>query len=180
GAAVLLGGALHAVGEIGLTVEFLHRAQGEHPNDLWLNCHLGAFLLYLKPPRAAEGVGYLRAALALRPDSLGVLLLLGIALRDQGQPPGGIRAFEKAIAVKPNFATAHYHLGNVLQRQDDLPGAIAAFEKAIALKPDIAEAHDKLGSVLQRQGKLPGAIAAFEKAIALKRDFAQAHTSLAE
>src|SRR5262249_10479039 len=137
GAAVLMGEALHAVGEIGLLGEFLRRAQREHPDDFWLNFDLGVFLmdLPLQSARAGEAVGYLRAALGLRPNSPHVVKNLGTALHDQGDLPGAIAAFEKAIAFKPDFAVAHYNLGNALYHQGDLPGAIAAYRKAIEFKP---------------------------------------------
>jgi tetratricopeptide (TPR) repeat protein len=180
GAAVLMGRALHAVGEFGLLVEFLRRAQREHPDDFWLNYDLGAFLMDMpvKSARAGEAVGYLRAALGLRPNSPHVLKNLGTALHDQGDLPDAIAAFEKAIAFKPDFAAAHYNLGNALYDQDDQPGAIAAYRKAIGFKPDFAEAHGNLGNVLRQQGDLPGALAACRKAVALKPDLAGSHVNL--
>ncbi len=177
-AATLMGKALRDLGEAGLAVEFLRRAQEDHPSDFWLNQDLGSCSLDLKSARASEAVGYLRAALALRPDSPGILLNLGNALRDQGDLPGAVTAYLKAIALKPDFAKARDNLLLMLRAQGDLPRAVATFQKAITLKPDLAPAHLNLGHALYAQGDLAGALVAFQKAIALKPDFAEAQVDL--
>jgi serine/threonine protein kinase/tetratricopeptide (TPR) repeat protein len=179
-AATLMGQALRDLGEVELAVEFLGRAQQDHPSDLWLNLNLGSCLWSLKLARPGEAVGYLRVALALRPDSPGILNILGIALRDQGDQPGAVAAFQKAIALKPDFATARENLLHILRDQGDLPRAVAAFQEAIAFKPGYAQAYLNLGHALHALEDLPGAVAAFQKAIALKPDFAQAHLGLGE
>jgi tetratricopeptide (TPR) repeat protein len=178
GAAVLMGYALREVGEIEPAVEFLRRAQRDHPGDFWVNQDLGRALRNVKSARAGEAVGYLRAALVLRPDSPGALVNLGVALHDAGDLPGAIAAFENAIALKRDYAAAHNNLGIALHDQGDLPGAIAAYQKAIALKPHVASTYSNLGNTLRDQGDLPGAIAAYQKAIALKHDYAKAYNNL--
>ncbi|MGH7173193.1 MAG: protein kinase domain-containing protein, partial [Gemmataceae bacterium] len=178
GAAVLMGNALCQLGDIGLAVEYLRGAQQEYPSDFWLNQNLGSLLMHLKSARMCEAVGYLRAALALRPDSPGVLVNLGLALRDQGNIAGALAAFQKAIARKPDYAMAHCNLGDTLGQQGDLAGALAAYQKAVALKPNYAYAHYLLGNALRDQGNLSGALAAFQKAIALKPNYAEAHCNL--
>jgi tetratricopeptide (TPR) repeat protein len=176
---VLLGGALRSLGDTELAVEFLRRAQQEHPGDYWLNQELGHTLMHLKSPRAnAEAAGYFRAALALRPDNPVSLVTLAEALVEQGDLPGAVAACQKAIALKPGFATAHCELGFVLLAQGDLPGARAEFGKVIALEPDLAEGQWNMGNVLRRQGDLPGALAAYRKTITLKPNDAIAHCSL--
>jgi tetratricopeptide (TPR) repeat protein len=178
GNAVLMGHALRELGEIRLAAEFLRRAQQEHPSDFWLNQNLGLLLTHQKAARPGEAVGYLRVAVALRPDSPGALVNLGIALRADGDLPGASAAFQKAIDLKPNFATAHSNLGNALRERGDLPGAIAAYRQAIELKPDHARAHNNLGVALRDQGELPGAIAACQKAVALQPHSAEARNNL--
>jgi tetratricopeptide (TPR) repeat protein len=176
--AVLLGRALSELGDRGLAVEFLRQAQLEHPNDFWLNEELGLSLIHLKSPRAGEAVGYFRAALALKPDSPGGLLNLGNALREQGDVPGALAAYQKAITLKADYAEAYDNLGVAKRDQGDLAGAIAAHQKAITLKPDHALAHNNLGTALIDQDDLPGAIAAFQKAVILKPNYAEAQYNL--
>ncbi len=177
--AVLLGGMLHSLGDKELAVEFLRRAQQEHPSDYWLNQELGQSLMHLKSPRAAaEAVGYFRAALALRPDSAVSHVSLAKALVFDGDLRGAVAVCQKAVALKPDFATAHNDLGFALLALGDLPGARAALQKVIALEPDLPEGQWNMGNVLRRQGDLPGAVAAYRKATTLKPDDAVAHCSL--
>ena len=63
----------------------LRRAQQKYPADFWVNYHLGMALQTLTPPKLEEAVRFLTAALALRPESVGVHLNLGNALARQGQ-----------------------------------------------------------------------------------------------
>jgi serine/threonine protein kinase/Flp pilus assembly protein TadD/thiol-disulfide isomerase/thioredoxin len=175
----LLGLALKVLGDIELAVEFLRLVQQEYPSDFWINEILGISLIEFTPPRAAEAVRYLQAAVALRPDSPGGLLNLGLALRNAGDLPGAIAVNQRAIALKPDYAEAHYNLGLALNAKGDLPGVIAAFRKVITLKPDAyAEAHYYLGNALNDTGDLPGALAAYRKAITLKPDYAEAYNNL--
>jgi tetratricopeptide (TPR) repeat protein/serine/threonine protein kinase len=177
-AAVLMGHALREVDEIELAVDFLRQAQRDHPADFWVNQDLGRTLRNVKSARAGEAVGYLRAALVLRPDSPGALVNLGIALYYDRDLPGALAAFQKAVALKRDYAAAHSNLGMALHAWGDLPGALAAYKQAIALKPDFATPYSGLGTALCDQGALPSAIAAFEKAIALESGFAKAHNNL--
>jgi serine/threonine protein kinase/tetratricopeptide (TPR) repeat protein len=177
-AAVLMGKGLHDLGEAGLAVEFLRRAQQEHPSDLWLNLVLGMYLFQLRPAQAGEAGGYLRAALALRPDSPGVLYELGMTLGCQDDLPGAIAAYQKAIALQPDVALFHFALGQVFWKQGDLRGAVAAYQKASALRPDLAKFHFALGEAFEKQGDLPGAVAAYQKTIAITPSYAPVYVAL--
>jgi serine/threonine-protein kinase len=174
----LLGHRLRGLGDQVLAVEFLRLVQQEYPSDFWINEYLGISLIDFKPPRAAEAVGYLRAALALRPDSPGGLLNLGVALHNAGDLPGALATYRKAITLKPDYAEAQNALGNALRAKGDLPGAVAAYQKAIALRPDCVEDYLSLGIALQAKGDLPGAIAAYQSVIALNPDCVQAYNNL--
>ena len=175
---VLLGAALAGIGERPLAVDVLRSAQQQQPNDFWINHQLALNLSVLKPSRPGEAVGYYRAALALRPDSPGAHLNLGIALSDQGDLADAVAEYKKAIALKPEYPQAHYNLGIALHDQRDLPGAVAELKKAIDLKRDFAQAHHNLGHALRGQRDMPGAVAEYKKAVDLKPDFAEAHCSL--
>jgi serine/threonine-protein kinase len=175
---VLLGEVLTRVGAYTLASEVLRRAQHQHPNDFWLNHDLAYYLEHLGPVQAAEAVGYYRAALALRPDSPGVHLNFGVALRTKGDLPGAIAAYRKALALNPAYAEAHCNLGSALQARDDLSGAIAAYRRALELKPGLAMAHMNLGNALIYKGDLPGALAALRRAVALAPGLALAHYNL--
>jgi serine/threonine protein kinase/Flp pilus assembly protein TadD len=175
---VLLGAVLGGAGERALAAEMLRSAQRRHPGDFWVNHNLAWALERSKPARPAEAVRYYQAALALRPDSPGVRLNLGNALRAQGDLPGAAAECRKALELRPGNAYGHNNLGVALRAQGDLAGAVAEYRKAVKLRPDYAEAHNNLGAALANLGDLAGAVAAFRKAIDLRPDYAEAHTGL--
>jgi Flp pilus assembly protein TadD len=175
----LLGKALLLAGLPEEAAVFLRHAQGRHPGDFWLNHDL-AFVLSakLRPPRAAEALGYFRAALALRPGSPGVHLNLGGVLLVQGDLPGAEGYYRRAVELDPKSAAPRWHLGMVLHLQGDLPGAVACCRKALEIDPDDAGAYTQLGLGLRRQGDLPGAAACFRRATGLTPENATAHFNL--
>jgi tetratricopeptide (TPR) repeat protein len=160
-------------------IEFLRRAQARYPADFWINHNLAFALMELKPPRPEEAVGFYRAAVAIRPESPGVHLNLGSALRNMGRLDEAIEAFRKAIDLKVDYAVAHGSLGAALRDKRMLDEAIAECRRAIDLKPDYAEAYYNLGVTFYDKGLLDEAIADFRKAIDLKPSFVLAHRGLA-
>jgi Flp pilus assembly protein TadD/serine/threonine protein kinase len=175
---VVLGVALGVTGQAPLAVKVLGRAQRLHPGDLWINFELAVQLLHLEPPRAAEAVGFFRAALGLRPGDPLVRTNLGAALERQGKLDEAEAEYRAAIAVKPDFATAHYNLGVVLAHQKRLAEAEQEFRRALRLKPNDPEGHVALGRILARRDKLNRAEAEFRKALRLFPKFARAHAAL--
>ena len=65
--------------------QLLRRAQQQHPADFWVNEMLGRALQDLTAPELDEAVRFLTAAVALRPESPGAHLNLGVALDNKGQ-----------------------------------------------------------------------------------------------
>jgi serine/threonine protein kinase/Flp pilus assembly protein TadD len=159
-------------------VQLLRRAWRQHPADFWVNEDLGLLLYQTEPKRWAESVRYLTAAVALRPDSPGAHLNLGLALRAGGQLDEAIACYRRAIALDPNFVAAHSNLGNALAELDQVDEGIACCRQAIALDPKSASAHYNLGTVLHGMGRLDEAIASFRRAVALDPKFANAHCNL--
>jgi serine/threonine-protein kinase len=160
-------------------VKVLQQAQQRHPDDFWLNHELGWWCLnHLQPPRLEEAIRYYTVAVALRPQSYGARLNLGIALMARGKVEEAIAEYKKAIRLKPDFPEAHSNLGATLLDQGRYKEAEAASHKAIRLKPDYPEAHYHLGTALGRQGRHKEAEAALREAIRLKPDYAEAHCNL--
>jgi serine/threonine-protein kinase len=83
--------------------EFMRAAQQRHPGDFWINYLLGCFWWEEYPQ---EAVGYLRAAVAIRPTSDGAYLMLAKALRSAGDSEGAIAAFRRSVALNPGHADA--------------------------------------------------------------------------
>jgi serine/threonine-protein kinase len=156
-------------------VPLLRSAQERYPADFWLNFTLGTFLWSAKPE---EAVGYLRAALALRPNCSTVYSNLGNALGRKGQVEEAIACHHKAIALDPKNALAHLNLGVALSAKGPVDEVIACYQKAIALDPKLAWAHRNLGAVLADKGQVEEAIACYHKALALDPKDAGAHYNL--
>jgi tetratricopeptide (TPR) repeat protein len=164
----LLGEAHLVAGLPGEQVAFLRAAQLAHPDDFWINRDLAyALLAVLRPPRAAEALGYFRVALALRPGNPGVQYNLGNALLELRDLAGAAGCYRRALALNPKRAPAQDSLGLVLQKQGDLPGAIARYRKALALNSRNGRIHYHLGDALRRQGDQPRALACFRRALEL-------------
>jgi tetratricopeptide (TPR) repeat protein len=104
-------------------VELLRRAQRQYPADFWVNHNLGVVLQEVSPPQREEAVRFLTAAVALRPESPGVHLNLGNALRDTGQGDEAIACCQKAIVLDPKIVNAYKSLGWALKEKDQLDEA---------------------------------------------------------
>ena len=70
-------------GASGAVLALLQRAQLAFPGDFWINHDLGMALGNCQPPQHEESIRFMTAAVALRPDSAGVRLNLGITLAER-------------------------------------------------------------------------------------------------
>jgi serine/threonine protein kinase/Flp pilus assembly protein TadD len=170
--------ALRDTGATELLEKVLRQQQQRYPGGFWANQDLAGFLLERKPPRLDEGIGFLRAALAIRPQSPSAHVELGIALSQKGQRDEAIVCYRQAIRLNKDFALAHYLLGNALKIQGDVDGAIASYREAIRLKPDYVVVHNNLGAALDDKGLWDEAIASYTETIRLKSDYAHPHNNL--
>jgi len=159
-------------------VELLRRARGQYPADFWLNEHLGQLLGETQPQRWPEAVRYLTAGVALRPDSVGAQLNLGVAFANGGQWEEAIACYHRALEIDPQFADAHNNLGRVLMDKGRLDEAIACYLRALECEPKLAEAHTNLGMARKRQGRLDEAIACYLRALECNPKLALAHNNL--
>jgi serine/threonine protein kinase/Flp pilus assembly protein TadD len=175
---VLLASALGGVRRWGAAARLLRRAQQDHPADFWINFKLAYSLSEHQPPDWTEVVAFLRAALALRPQSPVAWNNLGVVLHEQKRLGEAVAACRQAIKLKPDYAEAHYNLGNALYDQKKPDEAVAAYKKATKFKPDYAEAYNNLSLALYQQNKLDEAVAACHKAIRIKDDHANAYNNL--
>jgi serine/threonine-protein kinase len=176
--AVLLARVAKGTAEAERAVAVLRQAQQRHPDDFWVNRELGWCLYKVRPPRLEEAICYYSVAVALRPQSPGARLKLGLALKDKGRMDEAIECFYKAVELDPTYAGAHTSLGLALQGQGKVDEAIECFHKAIALDPRLAYAHINLGLAMKAKGKLDEAIACYKKAFEIEPGLALAHTNL--
>jgi serine/threonine protein kinase/Flp pilus assembly protein TadD len=176
--ALLLASVLGQIHEHSLALTVLRQAQERYPADFWLNQDLGYLLMRMGPAQSHEAVGFYRAAVALRPESPGVHVNLGVSLNQLDRVAEAEAEFRTAARLKPDYATAHFDLGNTLQQQHRTPEAEAEFRAAIRLDPAYAEAHANLGRIFRETGRTAEAEAEFRTAIKHKPALATAHTSL--
>jgi tetratricopeptide (TPR) repeat protein/tRNA A-37 threonylcarbamoyl transferase component Bud32 len=159
-------------------ITLLIREQHRNVADFWVNESLGLLLFLSQPPRLEEAVRYLNIAVALRPQSPGAHLNLGMALMHKGQVDDAIAEFREALRIKEDYAVAHYHLGNMLREKGRLDEAISELRQALAIKKDYPEAHNTLGSALWAKGQLDEAISECRQALALQKNQPEAWNNL--
>jgi tetratricopeptide (TPR) repeat protein len=175
---VLLAGHLAKMGGIDEATALLRRAQEQFPGDFWINHSLASYLSRMRPPRWGEAIRFYTAAVALRPDSPGARLNLGVALWRKGRLAEALAVYRCLIDRKPDYAEAHCNLGAILWEMGRRDEGVAAIRRALERKPDLAEAHSNLGRALGHRGRLDEAVAAYRRAIALRPDLADAHLHL--
>jgi tetratricopeptide (TPR) repeat protein len=153
----------------------LRTVQRRRPEDFWLNRALGAVLVATRP---AEAVGFMRAALVLRPRDAGATIDLGWALETGGAPGEALAAHRRAIALDPKSAWGHYGAGNALLSLGRPGEALADYRRAVELDPKLAAAQIGVGTALRRLGRPGEALAAYRRAIELDPKRAVAHNVL--
>src|SRR5262249_55028975 len=124
-----------------------------HANDFWLNHELAMALRKVGPrgatdtvlDRTAERLGYFHTAVALRPNSPGAWLNLGVALGQLKRYAEAEGAFRRAIELKREYGSAHKNLGRTLSSAGRLEEAIVSFRRAAELIPGDAQLHYILG-----------------------------------
>jgi serine/threonine-protein kinase len=157
--------------------EVLRRGQLAHSGDFWLNYGLFEILRDL-PPRREEALGYLRAAVAVRPDSPAAHASLGILLSEQGKLAEAEQEYRAALRLNPDYAPAHNNLGALLAKQGRPAQAEVEYREAIRSSPALPEAHIGLGSLLAKHGKLAQAEAEFRAALSSNYKLPEVHNNL--
>ncbi|HJZ91946.1 MAG TPA: protein kinase [Gemmataceae bacterium] len=145
--AILLARVLTETGAKDKAVELLFRAQRRHPSDLRLNYELA---WRLSPSAYAEQLGFLRAALALRPESPGLNTAVGRKLELMGEVDHAIAHYRIAIDLKPGSAIPHGMLGSALETKQAWTDAITAYTNAIAIDPYYCR---RRGELFTRMGR---------------------------
>ncbi len=109
----------------------LTNTQTRRPEDFWINFLLGT---YWDQERPQQAVGYLRAAIAVRPTSDQAYNLLARVLRRAGDPEGGLTALQNVVALNPN------------------PSNLKELAKLLAPKGRLNEVHDDWKKHLRNHG----------------------------
>jgi Tfp pilus assembly protein PilF/SAM-dependent methyltransferase len=137
-----------------------------------------AALQHHQAGRLAPAEGHYRQILAVDPNHVDSLHLLGVIASHAGRNDAAVDLIGKAIALNDREPAFHSNLGNALQGQGRLDEAAASYRRALALDPDYAKAHYNLGKALKDRGKLDEAVVCYRRAIVLEPDYAKAHNNL--
>jgi tetratricopeptide (TPR) repeat protein len=165
---------LRNAGAVDAAVRVLGQTVGRYPSEFWVNEDLAYCLSRTRPPRWQEALRFYMAARALRPQSPGVRLNLGVALAATGDLEGAIAAYEEAIHLKPDYATAYYNRGNAYRLLGRREQALADYTKAIELRPDHTSAWYNRGNAYRLLGQKDRALADYTRAVALNPGYAKA------
>ena len=92
-------------------------------------------------------------------------LLLGAALRGQGQLPAALQVLAPLARSQPRAAAAQAELGQVLAELGRSREAVEALRRAVALNPRLSDAWRALGDQLDLLGDVAGASQAYDRQI---------------
>ena len=128
--------------------------------------------------RMAEAERLYAAILAVRPDHIDALQMMGLVKLALGQPAEALRLVSAAMRVRtpsPQILLNHGLVLNALKRHQE---AIESFDQAIKLKSKYAEAHNNRGAALASLSRNDEALESLRKAVAIKPDYAEAHYNI--
>jgi tetratricopeptide (TPR) repeat protein len=158
------------VGELGnrgfdLEIDILRRAQLNYPADYWINCRLGVTLTFLGSPPAIvqEGMGYLRAAVAIRPQDAQTLLHLAKGYERLEERDHATACYGKALEAAPQDAAVQNSVAWGFATHPDIKmrnpaRAVEAAKRAVELSPQAGHIRNTLGVARYRAGEFKEAL----------------------
>ena len=177
-----LGRSLNEHGASEKAVEVLTAAHRRHPEHFWLNLYLGSILRWgVKPPRYLESAGYVRAALAMRPQAVRVHLELGGSLLSPEHVDEAISHFRRAIELQPDYAHPHASIGMALTMKGDWAGAIKSYQTCLRgnITPRLAaRTYYDMGNAYKSTQDVDNAIASWQKSIQIEPRYFWPHHAL--
>jgi len=125
--------------------------------------------------RMAEAEDLYRQVLAVDPNHVDALHMLGVLAYQAGKAEAAVDLIGRAIALQGANASFHNNIGEAFRYLGRLDEAVAHLTKATELDPDGAEGYMNLGNALREQGRLEQAIERYRRALDLKPDYPEAH-----
>ncbi|MGH8232737.1 MAG: tetratricopeptide repeat-containing sulfotransferase family protein [Rhodanobacteraceae bacterium] len=117
--------------------------------------------------------------LALVPDNVDAIRMLGVAVQRRGDHVRAIDCFRQALTVWSEDSALHVGLGIALYEHGDIDEAVAHLRRACKLAPASVSAWFNLGEALEQQTYAEEAIAALRCALELDPSHVSARLSLA-
>jgi tetratricopeptide (TPR) repeat protein len=165
---VLLGHGTTVAGDPRLGVVALRRAMLADPRDPWVHARMAYAFEQLREPAAS--LRHASAAVALRPESAQLSLMLGDALVMNQQSRGAIPVYRRAVKLDPTILRSYIGLGLALFDQKDYRGTIRACEDAIRHAPTDALPYYVMASGYNALKEDAAAVKAIRKAAELGPD----------
>ena len=124
--------------------------------------------------RIADAERLYAAVLAMRPDHIDALQMLGVIKLARGELSTALRLVTAAMQMRPKSPQILLNYGLVLNAMNRHEEALTSFDEALKHKGLFAEALNNRGSVLVTLGRSAEALDNFKRAIAIKPDYADA------
>jgi Tfp pilus assembly protein PilF/SAM-dependent methyltransferase len=128
--------------------------------------------------RLSEAEGIYRNILAVQPNHVNSLHLLGVIAHQVGRNEIAVELIGQAIAANKRDADFHSNIGVALRELGRLDEAVEHFRQALKLRPDYADAHNNLGLCLKEQGQFAEAESRYRRALSISPDHGNAHNNL--
>ena len=121
----------------------------------------------------------LTSVLALAPDHVDAIWMLGAAAQQRGDHAQAIDCFRRVLQIAPDDPAVLVNLGIALHEHGDAGEALATLRRACGLAPRASAAWFNLGKALEKQAYTREAVDAFRTVLDLDRSHAAARLSLA-
>jgi tetratricopeptide (TPR) repeat protein len=164
---------------VGRAEQILLAAHRQQPGDYWLLMTLGNLEVISDGDVARRRMGWLQAALAVRPKSAVAWNCYAVARYYQGEFDAAVAAYLEAIRLNGRYPDPVINLAIVLNKKGDTSVAVAVLREAVRLAPDVPEPHHYLSHALRAVGDLQGALESSRRAASLARAEPGSHQTLA-
>jgi protein O-GlcNAc transferase len=138
-------------------------ASSRHGSDARIRELLRAGFEHRNSGRHAAARESFEEILALDPENVDALHLLGHLLSLQGRPSEAIPLLERAVKLQPGSAEIHFNLGNAYETQGLLNEALASLENALRLRPGFGAALNNLANIAKKLGMTDRAEACYRE-----------------
>ncbi|MCI0379141.1 MAG: protein kinase [Gemmataceae bacterium] len=129
---LLLVRALHRAGAVGKSEWLLFALQQRRPDDFVVNFELATLLAFMRRERHEQAIGFMRAAIAIRPDIATLHQNLGILLRTTKQYEQAVAAYRRAYELDAENTSVLHQFAMTLEEYGQACRRSAQWEKAMA------------------------------------------------